>query len=222
MDEQRIAVSDLHTTKNPLAAYAERPVGVRYQDLEQGEQVIILLRRHLITNFRWVVGVLTAALLPILWPFIPLESIGLEGLRAIPGHIQLLIVMFWYVLVFGFGLQHFLIWYFNVYLVTDRRIVDVDFIGLMHYASDEAMLHQVQDVRHMQQGLPQLLFRYGTVHVQTSGTRQNLDFERVSWPARVADIITDLMPVPTDVEWGAVTPHRQQKPDSKSRKGVSE
>jgi hypothetical protein len=202
-DPSRLA--KLHPSHNPLASYAELPAGVRYQDLEADEQVAVLLRRHPVTNMRWLVPAVLAAVVPLFWRLIPLEFLGLGVLNQIPAHIALVMVLFWYLLVIGYALENMLIWYYNVYLVTNKRIVDVDFHGLMHYASDEAALHQIQDVQHKQQGLWQLLFKYGTVHLQTSGTKQNLDFERVPQPSRVADIITDLLPIPEDVRHGQIT-----------------
>jgi hypothetical protein len=205
MEDNFAQLKNLHRTKNPFKSYAELPQGVSYQDQEQGEFVAILLRRHPITNFRWSFIALVAALVPIIINLTPLADIGLGGLAQIPAHIQQLIFLFWFTLILGYVLQNMLICYFNVYLITNRRIVDVDFHGLMHYASDEAALHQIQDVSHSQRGLWQLLFRYGTVHLQTAGTRQNLDFERVPSPARVADIVTDLLPIPEDVRQGQIT-----------------
>lgn len=205
MKDNLAQIKSLHITRNPFKSYAERPSGVSYQDLERDEQVALLLRRHPITNFRWLFLAILAAFIPILIKVVPMTGFELQGLPKIPGDVQFLLGLFWYTLILGYALQNFLIWYYNVYLVTNLRIVDVDFHGLMHYASDEAALHQIQDVSHNQSGLWQLLFGFGTVHLQTSGTRQNLDFERVPLPARVADVVTDLLPLPEDVRYGQVT-----------------
>ena len=221
MEDNLAQLKNLHATRNPLRSYAELPRGVSYQDQEVGERVAILLRRHPATNFRWAIVALSAAVFPIIFSLLPLYDIGLGGLAQIPIHIQQLLNLFWYTLIVGYVLQNMLIWYYNVYLITNQRIVDIDFHGLMHYASDEAALHQIQDVSHNQKGLWQVLFRYGTVHIQTVGTRQNLDFERVPRPSRVADIVTDLLPIPEDVRQGQITlsrnisaPSRDPEPNS--------
>lgn len=208
MEDTFPQLKNLRATRNPFKSYAELPQGVTYQDQEEGECVAILLRRHPITNFRWAFIASVAALFPLLLTQIPYTDIGLNGLAQIPVPIKQIIGLFWYTLIVGYVLQNLLIWYYNVYLITNQRIVDVDFKGLMHYASDEAALHQIQDVSHKQGGLWQLLFHYGTVHIQTAGTRQNLDFERVPLPARVADAVTDLLPIPEDVRRGRITVDR--------------
>lgn len=218
MEDTLAQLKNLHTTRNPLKSYAELPQGVSYQDQEEGECVAILLRRHPITNFRWAFLATVGISLPFALAQIPSSAVGLDILSQIPTHIRLLAGLFWYTFIIGYVLQNLLIWYYNVYLITNRRIVDVDFHGLMRYASDEAALHQIQDVSHSQGGLWQLLFRYGTVHIQTSGTRQNLDFERVPLPARVADVVTDLLPIPEDVRRGRVTVKESSSARSSQRK----
>jgi hypothetical protein len=206
----------LHVSHNPMASYAEQPAGVYYQDQEPGEQVKVLLRRHMATNSGWLLASAVGLVIPPILALIhPGEYIGFEWTQSIPSVTVLLLTLFWYVLVLGFALESFLIWYYNVYLVTNERLVDVDFIGLMHYSASEAGLRQIQDVEHMQEGLPQLLFGYGKVEAQTAGTRQNLVFEKVPHPSRVADIITDLLP-----RTGEVQPSASANPDTQATSTV--
>jgi hypothetical protein len=184
----------LRHTRNPFASYVELP-NARYRDQEPDEEVEILLRRHIVTNTGWLILTIIGFALPTVLRILDVTTVpGLETLAAIPTSTLFIAEMLWYILVAGYALESFLIWYYNVYLVTNQRLVDVDFIGLLQYSSSEAELHQVQDVEHRQMGLWQLLFDYGNVAVQTAGTHQNLLFEKVPKPHRVADIITDLLP----------------------------
>jgi hypothetical protein len=187
--------ANLQVTRNPLASYAELPNGVKYQDRDEGEEIELLLRRHPITNLGWILLTIIGLILPpLLIVLNPSTYIGLEWIAAIPDQVLFSLTLFWYVLVLGFALENFLVWYYNVYLVTTQRLVDVDFIGLLHYLASDAGLEQVQDVSHAQTGVAQLLFGYGNVMVQTAGVKEHIIFERVPNPNRVADIITDLLP----------------------------
>src|SRR5690606_21053016 len=84
---------------------------------------------------------------------------------------------------------------------TNYRVVDTDFRGLLHYTSTEAAMHQIQDVTHRQSGVWQLLCNFGDVKVQTAGSSEDITFEKVPKPARVADLLTDLLPKPDDVTY---------------------
>lgn len=194
MDQPLPKQTILRHTTNPIAAYAELP-NAYFRDQESGEQIEILLRRHIITNIRWVLPTIVGVFLPSIIRLLhPAALPGLDILATIPTSTLFMTEALWYVVVAGYALESFLVWYYNVYLVTSLRLVDVDFIGLLQYASTEAELRQIQDVEHKQTGLWQLLFNFGTVEVQTAGVRQNLVFEKVPKPNRVADIITDLLP----------------------------
>lgn len=184
----------LHHTSNPIAAYSELP-NACYRDQEPGEEVKVLLRQHPVINLRWVIPFLLGILAPVILNALnPASWPGLESLTNIPQATLFLALLLWYTFLIGYALQSFLSWYYNVYLITDRRVVDVDFLGLLNYASTEAELRQIQDVEHDQSGLWQMLFNYGNVKIQTAGVRQNLKFEKVPKAHRVADIITDLLP----------------------------
>ena len=185
----------LHQTRNPMAAYAELPVGVSYLDQQPDESVQILLRRHVVTNTGWLLASIIGIFVPpLLGHLNPGQYEGLGILTRIPLSTLSLVTLLWYTVVAGYALQNFLNWYYNVYLVTSERLVDVDFTGLLRYSSTETALHQIQDVKHKQGGLWQMLFNYGQVEAQTAGTKQNIIFEKVPRPARVADIVTDLLP----------------------------
>ena len=184
----------LHHTSNPIASYAELP-NAYYRDQEPGEEVKLLLRQDTVVNLRWIITFLLGVLAPfIIRALNPAGWPGLESLANIPQSTLFLVIILWYTYLAGYALQGFLNWYYNVYLITDRRVVDVDFLGLLRYASTEAELRQIQDVEHDQSGLWQMLFNYGNVKIQTAGVHQNLTFEKVPKAHRVADIITDLLP----------------------------
>lgn len=189
----------LRQTANPMAAYAERPLHVTFRDQEPGELVELLLRRHIVTNTGWVVIVILGLIAPFAMASLDFSQlIGLQWVEQIPQRFDFAIALLWYLAIIGFGLISFLNWYFNVYLISSRRLIDVDFLGLLFYKSAETQLTMVQDVEHRRAGIWQALFNYGTVNIQTAATEQNLVFERVPKPAEVADIITDLIPEERD------------------------
>lgn len=94
---------------------------------------------------------------------------------------------------FGFILQNFLNWFFNVYIITNKKIVDVDFHGILYKNISEAPLRNVEDVTSNVSGALEVIFNYGSVYVQTAGERREFEFENVSHPAKIRDIISDLV-----------------------------
>ena len=53
-------------------------------------------------------------------------------------------------------------------------------------------MEKIEDVTYKQSGFIRSLFNYGDVHVQTAGEEENIEYDRVPRPAKVAEIINDI------------------------------
>ena len=178
-------------TKNPLAAFAFAPK-INFETQNPGEKIVLLLRRHFITNIKWILAVAILAILPLYWSKIS-ELLKIQSLKfEFLDFPSFLLFTFYFLLIFGFALTSFLKWYFAVFLVTNKRVMDVDLIGFLYRNVSEAQLEEIQDVSHTQGGLWQILFDYGGVYVQTAGVKQNIEILKVPHPGKVHDVITDL------------------------------
>jgi hypothetical protein len=100
--------------------------------------------------------------------------------------------VFWYVMTFGLLLTRFLRWFFNIYIVTNERLVDIDFVNLLYKEFSEARLEKIQDISFNSRGILAALFNFGTVHVQTAGELPNFSFESVPNPEDIVRTIADL------------------------------
>lgn len=95
-----------------------------------------------------------------------------------------------------FGLIVFLTsildFYYDIIIVTDRRIVDIDQEQLFHRSISELNLNDVEDVNSSVTGFFPTLFGYGKVTIQTAGTKANFVAVNFRHPREIAAIITDL------------------------------
>jgi hypothetical protein len=92
-------------------------------------------------------------------------------------------------------LSLFLIWmlyYLNVHIISDRRIVDINQEGLFFHTISELHIENIEDVTSETKGLFGTLFNYGMVYVQTAGTIERFEFVNVPNPASVERLILDL------------------------------
>ena len=87
--------------------------------------------------------------------------------------------------------EGFLNWYFNVNILTNERILDIDFNSLLFKNIDIAGLDDIQEVNTTKAGLLGLIFNFGTIMVQTAGAREAIDFTNIPQPYLVADIILE-------------------------------
>lgn len=175
---------------HPLAAFLVKPRDVRFEAQEKNEEILLLLRRHPITNLPWILFFLALLLVPPI--FLPL-LISLEIIPPLPASLRLIITLFWYLGSFGFFLVNFLLWYFNVNLVTNKRIIDIDFLYLLYKETTATRLTQVEDVTYKMGGIIRTIFDFGDVFVHTAGPEQNIEFLGVPNPAEVVKTIVELM-----------------------------
>jgi len=177
--------TDLRQTKNPFSAFAVHPRAICFEGQEKKEEVILLLRKHWITNLGWLILAVLFFFAPLILPFFPL-------IAFLPSNFQFMAIVLWYLLLTAFIFEQFLSWYFNVYLVTDRKIVDIDFHNLLYKEIATAELDKIQDVTYKMGGVIRTLFGYGDVFIQTAGTEPNFDFLAVPRPSQVVPFIRGL------------------------------
>jgi len=170
---------------NIFSAYCYYPDHVNFSSADNQEKVVLMLRRHPITNLKWVLSVFFLSFIPILLPgFIPENFLPLEYI--------LVISLSWYLLLSAFTLERFLAWFFNVNIVTDERVFDVDFTTIFHREITDANLDQIQDVTVEVGGAVQTFFHFGDVVIQTAGETPRIRFEMVPDPDRVAMVLREL------------------------------
>jgi len=124
--------------------------------------------------------------------FAPVFLSVLPPLVLLPDRFRLVVGMMWYLFVFAFILEQFFTWYFNVDIITDERIVDIDFISLIHKRVSDAEIENIEDVTYKVGGIFGTMFDFGTVYVQTAAERPEFEFEDVPRPALVVKVLQKL------------------------------
>lgn len=174
-------------THNPLAAYGYLPDKVNFETRESEEKVILLLRQHPITLLPKALVTALMILAPSILSIFPILSFS-----RLPPNFQFIAVLIWYLATAAFVIQSFLPWFFNVYIVTDERVVDIDFYNLVYKEVSDANIDKIQDVTYKMGGVVRTLFNYGDVLIQTASEVPNFEFLAVPKPDKVAKILQDL------------------------------
>ena len=172
-------------TKNPVSAYCYYPDHVNFVGADEEERIVLLLRRHPITNLPWIVLSMVLLSTPIVLSLFSLLSF-------VPVGFQVVGIMFWYLISVAFIFEEFLSWFFNVYIITDERVFDVDFINLTYREISDAELEDIQDVTVRVGSVIRTLFDYGDIIIQTSAEIPQLEFDAVPHPDKVAQILREL------------------------------
>lgn len=177
-------------------SYLENPENITFEDQELGERPLLILRRHFLTNVHWIVISTILFALPIF--FIPFFStLSVFDFLQLPTRYIVIFVIFYYLISFTYLFVNFITWYFNVSLITDKKVIDIDFSNIV-YKNVAATKHSLlQDASYSQIGVLRSLFDYGDVLVQTAGSLENFTFSAVPKPERVVKIVEELIGIGT-------------------------
>lgn len=165
-------------------AFCLRPK-IGFEGQHSKEEVVLVLRAHPITQIYWIINGFILLMIFILLNFI---LPGVLGINQI-----LFFDIFGLVVVFGYLWFNFLSWFFNVGIVSNHRIIDIDFHSVLYKEVTIAILGKVEDVSSKAGGFFSAIFDYGNVFVQTAGTEANIEFMNTPKPSQVAKIINQLI-----------------------------
>lgn len=175
------------SSNSPMAAYCPKPAGVGFDIQHDDEPVLLLLRQHPIVNFPWIFLTLFLVIAPIIvLPLIPF-------LDFLPGNYRFVALLGWYTMVFGYALEQFLVWFFNIYIVTDERVIDFDFYNLLFKRVSEAKIENIEDITTSNSGLLQSIVDFGDIRIQTAAEIPEIEFERVPHPDLVAKFLSEML-----------------------------
>ncbi len=153
----------------------------RIVKLKEGESVLRIVRHYGITY----VPKGAVAFFLIAAPFfflIPLVSLRTYGLIAFAVSVTVGMLL---------GARLMYEWYWNTFIITTRRVIDIDQKGFFSRTVSEAPYEKVQDVSFTIAGVFGTLLRYGTVVIQTAGAQINLELTRVRNPKDTHHLITE-------------------------------
>jgi hypothetical protein len=151
--------------------------------LKDDEQVLRIVRNY------WLVHLPQLALsfllvAAALFLMLPLMSLGWAGLA-----------IFGTAIAAGayYGARTVIIWYWNVFIVTNLRIVDVNQHGFFRRTVAEVSYDKVQDITYSIDGLWHSMFNFGLVHLETAGGGAALELGDVRDPKEVNHLLTETM-----------------------------
>jgi len=161
------------------------PRSVKFETQEDKEVILVLLRQHWATQISWIVisGLMILAPISLLW--IPVISF-------MPSNFQVMAIAIWYLLTIAYVYEKFITWFYHVFIITDERIIDVDFYNLLYKEVSEAKIDNIEDVTYRQGGVARAMLNYGDVEMQTAGEKQEFKIESVPEPHKVAKILNEL------------------------------
>ncbi|TAK77077.1 MAG: PH domain-containing protein [Dehalococcoidia bacterium] len=155
-------------------------------ELQSGESVVLLVRRHWFFLVAPLLGALLAMLLP---PAVVLAVVmRTDGPKALD--VVLVAVSLVYAAVLG--VRAYFVWYawaHDVWVITNQRLVDGQKPDWFHEKVSTADLVQVQDVGLDRTGLLATLLKFGDLRVQTAAEIEQFILRKIPRPQDVLAVL---------------------------------
>lgn len=155
---------------------------VRFDIQEQDEEVILTVRAHPVTLLPWIFSGF------VLFIFLILLNIVFGSLFSPAQSFLLNLTLIIFILSYLWF--NFLGYFFNVGIVTNKRVIDIDYSAVIYREMTEASLSKIEDITAKSGGYFEALFNYGNVYIQTAGTAEvNVEFLKIPKPNEVVRMI---------------------------------
>ena len=156
-----------------------------------GEEVVFVVHRHWFDLFShmFFIALLTIGLMGSFFLFAALfpDVVGGERYRLF---LFLQNTFFLFLWLYGF-----LIWidyYFDVWIITNERIMNIEQKGLFMRHISELSFARVQDVTSTVEGIIPTMLNFGDLYVQTAAETERFIFRQVGDPLHLKDAIMRL------------------------------
>lgn len=152
---------------------------------ENDEYAVLFLRRHWFIAFKHLIFYGLLAVLPFTLFYVLNRTIDIEYSNVKLAFLYLGASIY-YLYIWLYFFTAMLDFHLDVWIVTNKRIVNIEQKGLFARVISEQRLSRIQDVTSEVEGFFPTLLGYGNVHVQTAGTVSRFIFKEIPDARNVA------------------------------------
>lgn len=157
--------------------------------MEEGEEIVAKVHRH----WLFIVTRLVALALMLAVPPIVAALLGMLGIvlfAGAGGPALMTLWALWGLVLWVMFWQFWTTYYMDIWVITNRRIIDIDYLRLFDRNIAMVRFERVQDITTHVQGIIGTLLRYGSVVVQTAGSDKEFVIDQIANPEALRDIIS--------------------------------
>jgi len=158
---------------------------------ERDEKPIIFLRRHWIEVAKVILAAAIFVAIPYAFFYLLTDS-GVDW-TTYWGQFGVLLLSVYMLFSLAILMTMFTDFYLDTWIVTTRRVINIEQKGLFSRVISELHLNQVQDVTAETHGFLATIFSYGHVYIQTAGTRERFEFKKVNNPVKIKARVSELV-----------------------------
>jgi len=162
------------------------------------EKIIKVVRRHFFVILPMVLAVLFGAFVPlvlyrfIISGYIPLDPNLVNAVNVFVSEWEVFGYALWLLLLWIVFFMEWTDYYLDLWLITDKRIIDVEQKGFFHREVTSFHYAQIQDITVETHGPIQTLLKFGTLHIETAGESREILIKNAHYPEEARALILSL------------------------------
>ena len=148
------------------------------QELNDGEELITILRKHRITlSWFFLKIIIVFALAMVFFKFAPNEKWAAQ------------IFFVWILLGFIYFFRGIFIWLLDCYIITNEKIIDIDQRGFFQRIVTEVGYGKIQNAFYEIKGPLATFFNYGNLKIQIAQNKGMLLMKQIPNPKKIQNIV---------------------------------
>lgn len=177
------------------------PQNATFATQNKDEEVIIVLRKHIINNFPWMITAILLFILPLILygalslydHFINSDALLQGGVLSGFNQVYILpLLVFYLSLIVSYAYFKFVHWYFDIFIITNERYISIDFDILRGRTITDIPLTDIIDISEKVLGVFPTLFGYGNIEFKTTSEKLSI-VENVPQTVWIRDSLGDLI-----------------------------
>lgn len=155
------------------------------------EQIVLELRRHWFIFFLETVFVVVLVFVPIM-TLVVLSRSGITDTNPIIGDLFVLASLTWYLFSW---IVFFVLWtnfYLDAWIITDKRIIDIEQYALFNREVSEFRVDNIQDVTINIDGFIPTMLGFGDILIETAGEQKHCTIKDAPDPEKVKNLVSRL------------------------------
>lgn len=154
--------------------------------LRPQEETITIIRRHWINILAPILGSVFFASLPLILPFATYMTKLFGTTTGLP--LTSFITICYWMVILAFFLIEWVDYYFDTWIVTTERVLDVNQVTLFRREISEFSIGRVQNVTVHVPNIVATLLRFGNITVETAGEK-SFDITAVPSPEKLKELL---------------------------------
>lgn len=159
------------------------------------EKIIQVVRRDYFIVFQKICLFVFLAIMPLVFYVLLVGNDATWFESPLYNVLAVLGAASYYLYIWTFFFFTFIDYYLDFWVITNRRIINVEQHGLFSREVTDQHLDKIQDITSYIKGIFPTIFDYGEVEVQSAGANARFCFHQVPRPEKIRELINQLVSV---------------------------